>query len=135
MTLEDLLREAAAKGLTHLSLHPVPSEDGKSTYWRASATPSTQHKYVQAATHDPAEAVRIVLEALPRAPRRSAPKPRFDKENPPLSEMAQRDAVTAAVKEPVEGGPFRGIDQTTFKDTGDPVDLHDGPNDEWSRFK
>lgn len=116
MTLEDLLREAAAKGLTHLSLHPVPSDDGKTTYWRASATPSTQHKYVQAATLDPAEAVRVVLEALPRAPRRATPKSKFDKENPPLSEMAQRE-VTAAVN------------------PGDPVDLRDGPNDEWSRFK
>jgi hypothetical protein len=50
MTLEDLLREAAAKGLTHLSLHPVHSGDNKTVYWRATATPSTMHKYVHAMT-------------------------------------------------------------------------------------
>lgn len=74
MALEDLLREAAAKGLTHLSLHPVQSEDGKMTYWRCSATPSTVHKYVQTANTDPAKAMEIVLEALPRAPKRAPPK-------------------------------------------------------------
>lgn len=124
MALEDLLREAAAKGLTHLSLHPVPSEDGRSTFWRATATPSTQHKYVSTANYDPAEAVRVVLEALPRAPRRSAPKKGLDQHPlgypdgiPHEPDERPTEAVTAAVN------------------PGDPVDLHDGPNDEFSRFK
>lgn len=119
MTLEDLLREAAAKGLTHLTLYPIDSVDGKTVYWNARATPSTTHSYVQAANYDPVVAVTTVLDALPRAQRRKSPSARvekFDSMNPPLSEMAQRE-VTAAVN------------------PGDPVDLHDGPNSEWERFK
>jgi hypothetical protein len=74
MALEDLLREAAAKGLTHLSIHPVPSEDGKKVYWRATATPSTGHQYVQAANQDLIVALELVLKSLPRATRRRAEK-------------------------------------------------------------
>jgi hypothetical protein len=82
MAIEDLLREAAAKGLTHLTLYPVDSQDGKSVYWNARATPSTGHMYVQVANFDPVKAVELVLEALPRARKRAAPN------------------VTAAVKDP-----------------------------------
>lgn len=95
MALEDLIREAAAKGLTHLSLHPVHSEDRKTTYWRCSATPSTMHKYVQVTTTDPVEAVLTVLASLPKAPKRArtsatgAPTPATD------------DGFTAAVSDPM----------------------------------
>ncbi len=88
-SLEDLLREAAARGITHLSLAPTPSEDGKKTYWQARATPSTEHKYVQCACEDPVEAVAQVLQAMAKAPKRTQAK-RFDSVNAPLSEMPQR---------------------------------------------
>jgi hypothetical protein len=87
-TLEEALREAAAKGLTHLTLYPVESEDRKTTYWHAKATPSSAHSYVQVTTTDPAEALAAVLKALPKAPRRAAPT------NPPLADHE----VTATVK-------------------------------------
>jgi hypothetical protein len=70
MSIDEALREAAAKGLTHLSLWPVPSADGKTTYWNARATPSTGHQYVSAARVDPAEAVNDVLVNLPKAKKR-----------------------------------------------------------------
>lgn len=70
MSIEDALREAARKGLTHLSLYPTPSEDGKTTYWRATATPSTGHAYVWANEADPVEAVAQALHKLPQAKRR-----------------------------------------------------------------
>lgn len=70
MTLEEALLAAANRGLTHLSLHPVFSEDRKTTYWRATATPSTMHKYVSTQSLDPAEAILEVLKALPKAPAR-----------------------------------------------------------------
>lgn len=99
MTLEELLREGCKRGLTHLTLSPTPSTDGKKIYWAAQATPSTMHKYISCAAEDPVEAILQVLQALPKAPIRSPAKPRFDEVNPPLSEMAQRAAepVTAAV--------------------------------------
>jgi hypothetical protein len=59
-------------GLTHLSLHPVHSVDGKTVYWRCTATPSTMHKYVHVTTNDPVEAVSQVLKAMPKAPKRKA---------------------------------------------------------------
>lgn len=70
MTLEEALLAAANKGLTHLSLHPVSSEDRKTTYWRATATPSTMHKYVSTQALNPVEAILEVLKALPKAPAR-----------------------------------------------------------------
>ena len=94
--LEDALRLAAEKGMTHLTLYPVESHDKKLMYWHAKATPSTGHSYVQITTTDPVDAVVKVLEALPKAPKRAAPTKRFDEVNPPISEMPQR-AVTAAV--------------------------------------
>lgn len=106
MGLEEIIREAAKKGLTHLSLHPVHSEDNKTVYWRCTATPSTMHKYVHVTELDPVAAISAVLKAMPKAasrakPAAGAPEPKRE--------------VTATVN--------------------DPVDLHDGPNDEWSRFK
>lgn len=71
MALEDLLREAAKRGLTHLSLAPVPSNDAKTTYWLASATPSTMHKYISTTSVDPVEAITQVLAVLPKAPKRA----------------------------------------------------------------
>lgn len=98
MTLEEHLREGCAKGLTHLSLYPVPSADGKTTYWHATASPSTQHQYVKHTCLDPVEVVAQVLQLLPRATRRvtATVKPKFDSVNPPLSEFPQRAAQMAA---------------------------------------
>lgn len=73
MTLEEQLREAVAKGITHLTLYPTPSADGKKTYWRATATPSTGHKYISVTAADPIEALNEVLKALPKAPKRPPP--------------------------------------------------------------
>jgi hypothetical protein len=87
MALEDLLQRAAKHGITHLSLVPVPSVDGKTTYWHATATPSTAHKYVNCNHTDPVIALTGVLEAMPKAPLRAAKAAR-DKE------------ITAAVTEP-----------------------------------
>jgi hypothetical protein len=67
MTLEEQLREAAARGLTHLTVYPVPSEDGKTTYWAARATPSIRHGYVSTSTLDIVEAMSTCLAALPKA--------------------------------------------------------------------
>jgi hypothetical protein len=74
MTLEQALREAAAKGLTHVTMWPVPSQDRKTTYWYARATPSTAHSYVQTQNVDPVAALTAVLESLPKAPKRVAKK-------------------------------------------------------------
>lgn len=89
MTLEEQLLAAANAGLTHLSLHPVFSEDRKKTYWRATATPSTMHKYVSTQALNPVEAVAEVLKALPKAPKRAA-------------------KVTAAVTHPMDLDPPEG---------------------------
>lgn len=70
MNLDDLIHEAAKKGLTHLSLVPTPSADGKKIYWAATATPSTMHKYINCADEDPVAAMKEVLKALPKAPMR-----------------------------------------------------------------
>lgn len=97
MSLDTLLKEAAAKGMTHLSVWPVPSQDGKKLYWHAQATPSTGHSYVQTNSLDIVEAITEVLKALPKAPKNK--KPKFDSVSPPISEIAQR-AVTETVSEP-----------------------------------
>lgn len=94
MTLEEMIRTAAAKGITHLTLYPVQSADNKTTYWHARATPSTGHQYVHEICTDPVEALQAVLVAMPAAKKR---RPRFDSVNPPLSELPQRE-VTVAVK-------------------------------------
>lgn len=74
MTLEEQIREAVKYGITHLTLAPTWSSDGKTTYWRASATPSTMHKYVTCSSTDPIEALIGVLKAMPKAPARREPK-------------------------------------------------------------
>ncbi len=73
-TLEEALKLACQKGMTHLTLYPVPSADNKTTYWNARATPSTGHSYVQIATLDPVDAVLQVLKALPSAKKRVTAK-------------------------------------------------------------
>jgi len=73
VTLEEALREAATKGLTHVTIWPVESHDRKTVYWYARATPSTGHSYVQTHALDPAEAMVEVLKALPNAKKRHAP--------------------------------------------------------------
>lgn len=86
MALEDLLREAAKRGITHLSLAPTPSADGKHIYWCARATPSTEHKYISCTCEDPVDAVTQVLEALPKAKRRSSkPEPHLVQSELPVT--------------------------------------------------
>ena len=92
MTLEALLKEACAKGMTHLTVYPVPSQDNKTLYWCARATPSTGHSYVQTQTLDPVEAVMEVLKALPKAPKRTKAVDSKPSKEP--------DLVTAPVNHP-----------------------------------
>lgn len=70
-TLDEVLRVAVSKGLTHLTLYPVPSDDGKKIYWCARATPSTGHQYISASDLDPIKVLVTVLENLPRAKKRA----------------------------------------------------------------
>lgn len=70
--LETLLRDACKRGLTHMTLAPTPSADGKKVYWRCTATPSTMHKYVSVNHEDPIAAMSAVLKELPKAGRRTA---------------------------------------------------------------
>ena len=70
---DDLLRLAAERGVTHLTIWPVPSADGKTTYWKARGQPSTNHKYVECSDTDPVIALRGVLIGMPKAPKRAAP--------------------------------------------------------------
>jgi hypothetical protein len=82
-TLEEALTEAAGRGLTHLTLYPTWSNDGKTIYWNARATPSTGHHYVSAAHNDPVEAMRVALTDLPRAKKRvtaTVTEPQMEKE-------------------------------------------------------
>lgn len=73
MSLEDKLRAAAEKGVTHISLFSVPRHgDPKKFYWAARATPSTGHHYVSSNSEDPVEALAKVLDDLPKAKRRDA---------------------------------------------------------------
>jgi hypothetical protein len=67
MNLEEILRGACEKGMTHFTMWPVHSEDRKTIYWHAQATPSTGHSYVSTNSRDPVEAMTEVLKALPRA--------------------------------------------------------------------
>ena len=109
-TLEEALREAAAKGITHLTLYPVETEDRKTTYWHAKATPSSAHSYVQVTTTDPVDALTAVLKALPKAPRRAAPTKQFEGYDPPLVDHE----VTAAVNSPA----YTTSDEQWAKDSG-----------------
>lgn len=114
-TLEDLLREAAAKGLTHLSLHPVPSENNKTVYWRCSATPSTMHKYVSTTMLDPVESVVAVLKALPKVPRKSAANAiiRGELFDPKVTAAVTEPSDLAGMPEPSDltGTPTEGLDE------------------------
>jgi hypothetical protein len=91
MTLEDLLREAARKGLVSLTLYAEWSEDRKTTYWTCRGTPSARHGYV-GVEHalDPVEAMQECLKALPGAKVRAEPKAK------------KEHAATAAVTEPAD---------------------------------
>lgn len=75
MTLEELLRQAAGKGLASLTLYAEWSTDHKTTYWTCRATPSARHGYVgiEHAT-DPVEAFAECLKALPGAKERKEKK-------------------------------------------------------------
>lgn len=107
MNLEEALREAAAKGLTHITLWPVASHDRKKTYWYARATPSTGHSYISANGDDPVEVMMQVLDALPKAPKRVAKvkiDPNHVAEPAPSHPLGYPDGmpneITAAVNEP-----------------------------------
>jgi hypothetical protein len=141
--LEDLIREATKRGLTHLSLHPVHSEDNKTVYWRCTATPSTMHKYVHVTTNDPVEAIEQVLKALPKAPARKDPEPKLvlSLADGCAERLAEADAkLTAAVSGPagVEGPPIEtppgpsGVEGPDYAPHAVP---DPGPTDEWERFK
>lgn len=100
MALEDLIREAASRGITHLSLSPTPSEDGRTIYWAARATPSTEHKYISCNTLDPVDAITQVLLALPKAPKR-APRTK-NGERPisvPVAELPEAPVTAAVTRE------------------------------------
>jgi len=104
VTLEELLKEACTKGMVHLTLYPVHSQDQKTIYWCARATPSTGHSYVQTQTLDPIEAVIQTLKALPKAPKRSAKevsaRPRKEQDN---------------ILDHLEGGPVGPIDDEDYR--------------------
>src|SRR5258708_1148410 len=86
MTLEELVRAAAAKGeLVHLSL--TPTADGKS--WFAMFTPASTFGYVTGINADPVEALCEAISNGPKAIRRAALK---------------RD-VTTTVKNEIEEAP------------------------------
>lgn len=72
--MEELLKAAADRGMTHFTLYPTPSQDSKKIYWCARATPSTQHGFVQVVDQDPVKAASAVLEHLPKAKLRAAKK-------------------------------------------------------------
>lgn len=105
MTLEELLREAAAKGITYLSVYPVPSQDGKVTYWNASASPSTNHFPSKGQGTDIIEAVTLALQGMHGAKKRTPPK----------------KEVTATVTENVDHGADP-IDMSEDKDRLDKID-------------
>lgn len=71
MTIEDLLQQAAAKGMTHFTLYPVHSVDRKTVYWHARVAPSTMHHYIEETDLDPVLAMQRALTALPKAPKRA----------------------------------------------------------------
>jgi len=108
-SLEDLLREVCKRGLTHLSLSPTPSEDGKKVYWRATAAPSTMHKYVSVNAEDPVEALSVVLAELPKAKTRATKTgadPRMMVQSAPLDPPIVTAAVTQSDDAPSEPNWF-----------------------------
>lgn len=73
-SLEDLIRQCAANGCTHLTVYPVHSADNKTVYWHARATPSTQHRYVHEIDTDIVAAITKVITLMPKAPKRAPSK-------------------------------------------------------------
>lgn len=59
--------------MTHLTMWPVPSADGKTTFWKARCTPSVAHGYVEIESLDPVDAITRVLQLMQKAPKRRAP--------------------------------------------------------------
>lgn len=94
---DDLLRLACERGITHLTLYPIPSTDGKKIYWQARGTPSTEHKYIQTSDTDPVVALRGVLIGLPKAGKRN----RSQSKDPRPGAANADPEITAAVT-PVE---------------------------------
>ena len=105
LDMETALRHAAAMGLTHLTMWPVPSADGKTVFWKARATPSTAHGYVEHEALDPVEALARALHLLPHAKKRAMGKEKTQDENQgtlPIDAIPGKEtedgSVTAAVK-------------------------------------
>lgn len=73
-SLEELIRECAAAGCTHLTVYPVHSTDNKTVYWHARATPSTAHRYVHEIDTDIVAAITKVITLMPKAPKRAPSK-------------------------------------------------------------
>ena len=117
MALEDVIREAISRGLTDLQLHPEFSNDRKTAYWRASATPSTQHKVFSVSHLDPIEALTTVLQAMPKAPKRK----RAD--TPEVLTMTNGSELERSFTAAVSA-------EEIIADHPDPP-----TEDEWSRFK
>lgn len=99
-SLEDLMQEAAARGLTHLSVYPVHSADHKTVYWHASASPSTEKLPSKSSGMDIVEVAAQALQGMSRAP-----KARAGKENHgtlPIDAIPGKETedgnITAAVK-------------------------------------
>lgn len=96
MTLEEALKQACERGMTHLSLWPVPSDDRKTTYWKATAAPSTQHRRSEGTSTDPVDAVLKALTEMPKAPKIPARELRV--------RPGREPEITAAVTEPMTHG-------------------------------
>lgn len=138
-SLEDLIRQCAANGCTHLTVYPVHSADNKTVYWHARATPSTQHRYVHEIDTDIVAAITKVITLMPKAPKRAPSKKGMldltatvtPSEEPPIDmdESAERLTCLAEDAETNKPGePLSGMPPGT-----DPLDLHDafGEIDQW----
>lgn len=103
--LEDLLRAACERGVTHLSLYPVSSADGKKVYWSARGTPSTNHKHVTVNDTDPVVALRGVLIGLPKAPKARAAVSHKPAKPTELAETPAENEITATVTDAPQEDP------------------------------
>lgn len=102
-SLEEALRDAAARGITHLSIYPVHSADRKIVYWHASASPSTEHLPAKASSLDIVEAAAQALHGMARAPKRSAPK-RENQGTLPIDAIPGKETEDGNVTAAVTGG-------------------------------